>query len=231
MIFKELLFPRRCPVCDRPAPFGKDICPACQGAFVKIRGPVCFKCGKHLQDQTKEYCNDCQKTHHLFERGLALYEYNSVSRAMYGYKFSGRAEFGQYFGRQMAIHFAGYLKKWQIQAIVPVPLHKKKLKVRGYNQAYLLAKSLSDYTGIPIYDKLIIRQRNTKPMKELDPKSRQINLKNAFIMGRYDVKLQRVVIVDDIYTTGATIDAMSKVLKDAGADRIYFLTLSIGRGL
>ena len=68
-------------------------------------------------------------------------------------------------------------------------------------------------------------------MKELDPKSRQINLKNAFIMGRYDVKLQRVVIVDDIYTTGATIDAMSKVLKDAGADRIYFLTLSIGRGL
>lgn len=231
MILKELLFPRRCPVCDRPAPYRKLICEKCIDIPKIIKSPKCYKCGKALDDDTKEYCFDCATKKHIYERGLALYEYRSINESIYRYKYKNRAEYSDYFGMTLAMNFAKNLKEWNVDGIIAVPLHKSKMRIRGYNQAALIAKSLSEYTKIPFYENLIIRRKKTVPLKELDSGERYINLKNAFILARFDVKLSRVVIVDDIYTTGSTIDTISSVLKGIGVEKVYFITLAIGKGL
>ena len=114
---------------------------------------------------------------------------------------------------------------------MPVPLHKSRMRKRGYNQARVLAGELSALTGIPVYADWIGRVEKTVPMKDLPAAERQNNLKRAFKILRNDVKLNTIIIIDDIYTTGSTIDAMSRELRNVGVRRIYFITLAIGRGI
>ena len=224
----NLVFPRRCPVCDRPAGYGRLICPGCIGKLKVVKGAVCCKCGKPLVDESAELCSGCRGTKHQYKEGRSLYEYKSVNRSIYRFKYSGRSEYGDYFGKAMAHYLGKTIKEWDPDIIVPVPLHEKKLRKRGFNQSAVLAKSLSKELGIPYSDRLIKRVRNTVPMKELDARKRQINLKNAFIVGSYDVKLRKVVIVDDIYTTGSTVDAMAVAFSRAGVSDVYFVALSTG---
>ena len=118
-----------------------------------------------------------------------------------------------------------------IEAFIPVPIHRKRQEARGYNQSYEYAKVLSELTHIPVDSKLILRQINTIPLKKLRPNERQKNLKKAFKLNRNDVKFRRVCIVDDIYTTGATISSIAELLKSAGVTEVYFVAIAIGTGL
>ncbi len=115
--------------------------------------------------------------------------------------------------------------------LVPVPVHPSRKRKRGYNQAELIAGKLSRYSGIPIDTTLISRERKTQPLKNLSYAERQNNLKKAFKIRQNDVKLSTIVIIDDIYTTGSTIDAMAQAFTEAGIPGIYFITLTIGRGI
>ncbi len=227
----NLLFPRRCPVCDRPvAPFGSLICASCGQSFTYIEEPYCLKCGKPLLHEEKEYCHDCGVHRHFFDRGLALFDYKSVSGSIYRFKYRGRQEYAAYYASCMAEKCKGFIEECRPDALVPVPIHKSKLRARGYNQAEVLARELSALTGIPVVPDLILRVRKTVPMKDLSARERQNNLKRAFKICRNDVKLNTIIIIDDIYTTGSTIDAMGLELRKAGVKRIYFMALAIGRG-
>jgi ComF family protein len=128
----------------------------------------------------------------------------------------------------MAEHMRDFLHEIQPDALVPVPLHKKRKMSRGYNQSQLLAKAVSRYSGIPVASGLISRVKNTVPMKRLSPIQRQNNLKKAFHMRENEVKLRTVIVIDDIYTTGSTIDAVSQCLLEHGVRKVYFLALSCG---
>ena len=150
---------------------------------------------------------------------------------MYRFKYSGRSEYADYFGKAMAHYLGNTIREWNPDVIVPIPLHKKRLAKRGYNQSALLAEGLAHELGIAFTNNLVKRTKNTIPMKELDAHQRQINLKNAFIVPSNDVKLDTIVVVDDIYTTGSTIDAVAGALKDAGAKDVYFVCLSSGTGV
>lgn len=119
----------------------------------------------------------------------------------------------------------------EADAILPVPVHASRRRSRGYNQAELVAAELSRLTGIKMYDRLVKRVRKTTPQKELTIQERQNNLKKAFNIVENDVKLNTTVIIDDIYTTGSTIDEAARVLKEAGVQKIYFITLACGAGL
>lgn len=231
MLLIDLLYPRRCPVCDEALAPGQYICPECRESLVRIKGPCCYRCGKGLNDDSQEYCLDCSRGRHIYDRGLSLYDYPSVSKTIYRFKYSNRSEYSKYLGIEMARHLGPQILSWKPDLIIPVPLHKKKIQKRGYNQSALLAKELSRCLGLPYSDSLVIRARNTVPMKELSGSERQINLKNAFIVRDNDVKLRKVVIVDDIYTTGSTIDAIARVLKEAGVEKVFFVALSIGIGI
>ncbi len=231
MFITDLVYPRRCPVCDRPLPPGLMICPGCTEKLVLIKAPRCYKCGRQVASSSIEYCQSCMQARHIYDSGLALYDYTSVNKTIYRYKYSGRPEYATFLGREMARHLGPGILAWKPDVIMPVPLHKKKQRVRGFNQAALLAKEVANALEIPYRDDIIERSRNTIPMKELGADERQINLKNAFLLRDNDVKLKCVVIVDDIYTTGSTIDAITSVLKEAGVMKVFFIALSIGIGI
>ena len=227
----DLFFPRRCAVCDIVLPWGqKEICEECKKKIEYLNGATCFKCGKPVKAE-EEYCYDCRKKEHHFTAGAAVFSYEYIRLSLYRFKYSGRREYAAFYGRQMACRMEEKRKLWKPDALVPVPLHKRKLKKRGYNQAELIARELSGYWGIPVVNNLVVRCKNTKPMKGIVGTERQNNLKKAFKLGVNDVKLSTIIIIDDIYTTGSTIDAVSKVCLEAGISNIYFLTVSIGSGL
>ena len=190
-----------------------------------------MKCGKELKDEESEYCSDCMRHRHLFDRGRAVFAYKSMSDSIYRFKYKGRQEYASYYAECMAVRLGEWIMRCRPDALVPVPIHASKRHVRGYNQAEVLAKELGDILHIPVETGLIKRVRKTSPMKDLSVSERQNNLKRAFKICRNDVKLSTIIIIDDIYTTGSTIDAMSYELRRVGVERIYFAALAIGKGL
>lgn len=218
-------------MCDNVLPWGeKEICEECNKKIQYSVGSSCFKCGKPVKEE-EEYCYDCRKREHYFKQGAALFPYEYIRLSLYRFKYGGRREYASFYGRQMAYKMEEKRRQWKPEALLPVPLHKRKQKKRGYNQAELIARELSRYWNIPVITNLVVRCKNTRPMKEIVGTDRQNNLKKAFKLGTNDVKLNTIIIIDDIYTTGSTIDAVSKVCLEAGIANVYFMTVSIGYGL
>ena len=164
-------------------------------------------------------------------QGRALYEYESVALSIYRFKYGGRREYADFFGEQMAEYLGNFIRSVEPDALIPIPLHRRRKAVRGYNQAELLARALGKRLGIPVYADFMVREKNTAPLKYENPEERQNNLKKAFNILQNDVKLKRVMIVDDIYTTGSTMDEAARVLKGVGVQEIYFVTLACGAGV
>ena len=129
----------------------------------------------------------------------------------------------------MANQYGYYLREKKVELIVPVPLHRKKMRIRGYNQAALLAEVLGEITGISVDEDILVRVKNTKPLKQLNDKERRRSIRGAFSV-RKSVWAKTIVLIDDIYTTGSTLDEAARVLLKAGAEKVYFLTISIGQG-
>ena len=230
----SLIYPERCAVCDgvlSGAEREEHICEECSVKIRYINSPRCYKCGCALPDDSEEYCRVCKVRKHVYERGLALFEYDTVRISMYRFKYSGREEYAGFYAKAAFEKLGKEIAKWRPDGIVPVPMYPAKKRMRGYNQAESFAEEFGELMGIPVYTDIVKRVRATAPMKTLSARERGANLKNAFIIGRDDVKLRQVLVVDDIYTTGSTIDAVASVLKGAGASKVWFLTLSEGRGI
>ena len=114
--------------------------------------------------------------------------------------------------------------------ILPVPMYRKKQKKRGYNQAEILAREVGKHLDIPVRTDLVRRIRNTKPQKDMTLQMRRKNLRDAFGVSSELTGCGNILLIDDIYTTGSTIDAIAKILKQRGAGKIYFLTACTGIG-
>lgn len=227
----QLLFPLRCPVCDEIVrPYGEKICAECVKKLRLVTPPYCLRCGKKVGNG-EEFCTDCRSASHVFERGRALYEYDSAAASIYRLKYHGRQEYADYFGEEIARRLRRFIKETRPDALIPVPLHKKRLKARGYNQAALLARAVGRRTGIPVQEKMLTRMKNTAPLKRLNPKERQNNLKKAFNIKENDVKLKSVILIDDIYTTGSTMDEAARALTAGGVEHVYFIALACGAGI
>lgn len=141
-------------------------------------------------------------------------------------KYSNRAEYAAFYAGAMAKRWGPWLQSLGADALLPVPIHRIRLAKRGYNQAGLIARELSALIHIPVYEDYMVRSRNTVPQKLFDKKRREINVKKAFNVGKNGVKLKTVIVVDDIFTTGSTIDELSRVLKKIGVEKIYFITIT-----
>ena len=189
-----------------------------------------MKCGKQLSDEEQEYCKDCAEREHYYKQGRALFGYRTIDRAIYKFKYKGRKEYGEILGEEMAYFLGDYIRRIKPDALIPVPMYSAKKRVRGYNQAEVLAKMLEKHLNVPVRADLVKRVKNTRALKALNRKERLNNLKNAFILEGNSVKLKTIIIVDDIYTTGSTIDAVAEVFQKAGVKNIYFVTLAIGEG-
>lgn len=226
------IFPRTCVFCDEVINDERGICINCEKLIEYVEEPKCKKCGKPVTNEEQEYCYDCTKIQHIYMRGFSTYIYNEVVKeSIYRFKYHNRREYAKYYGESICYRFADEIKRLGIEAIIPVPIHRKKQLERGYNQAELIARVIGNEMKLPVVSDLLIRQKYTKPQKELSNSERGKNLENAFIVTENVVKCKKVLLVDDIYTTGSTVDACSKVLLEAGAESVYFVSISIGTGI
>ena len=227
----QYLYPLRCPVCDDiVTPYGEKICLECMGKLKLLTPPWCLQCGKKLAGEG-QFCGDCRSRSHRYVRGRALYEYDSAALSIYRFKYGRRREYAEYFGEQMAEYLGGFVRNTGAEALIPIPLHRRRMAARGYNQSELLAEAVGRRLELPVYSRLLVRTKNTKPLKYQNYEERQNNLKKAFNIAENDVKLNTIILIDDIYTTGSTIDEAADALRAAGAERVYFLTLACGAGV
>ena len=248
----DLLFPRRCPFCgdiavENTAGYhGKSrflarstggICEDCRKKVRPISEPFCFSCGRPLRKWDEPYCDNCQSHKHYFTKGRALYLYEKEPKAaIYAVKYGDKGEYLEYFAREMAEVFEKDLKNWRPEVLLPVPMHTAALKKRGFNQAEILARHLAEETGIPAYPKALQKIRKTADQKELDHRQRRQNLKGAFgISPEYldeqgRLPWKRILLADDVYTTGSTLDEIAKTLLAAGAREVFFVTICIVAG-
>ncbi len=226
----SLLYPRRCPICDEIVT-KKDglIHSECKRKIKPAGKVVCMKCGKPLSDQYEEYCRDCRNIKHFFDRGFSVFQYRSVSGSIYRFKYAGRREYADYYGYATMKYLGKIIREINPDAIIPVPMYGPKKIVRGYNQAEVLAKAIGYRTRTEVRSDVIKRVKNTVPMKLLDGRRRRTNLKKAFNICRNDVKFKKIILVDDIYTTGSTVDALAEEFKKVGVEKVYFITLAIGQ--
>lgn len=222
----EIIFPQRCVVCDRALRSGSlGFCETCGNKIKYVNEPVCLKCGRPLEE-ISEYCDDCKKKKHYFIAGRFPYSYREISESVYRFKYNNRAEYAKTYAMAVKMNLADWVESIKADAFVPIPLHKKRQAKRGYNQAEEFAKELSKCFGIPMRSDLCARSKNTIPQKEFGMRARQNNVKKAFIIKKNDVKLSTIILVDDIFTTGSTIDSLAKEFLQAGVKKVYFISIT-----
>lgn len=179
----------------------------------------------------EELCGDCKGKAFYVTKGMALYPYDRMMQtAITNFKYGGELSCGAYFARELVKRYGTWIKEFSPEVILPVPVHKRKLRFRGFNQAEYMAAQIGMELGIPVMGDYLIRTENTRPQKGLDVRARIKNLQRSFGVIQTGRRYRNVLLVDDIYTTGATLEACAKALKEAGTKRIYFLCLCIGRG-
>ncbi|MGN0327477.1 MAG: ComF family protein [Lachnospira sp.] len=231
----DVFFPPACPICGKSRPFVDgvrvDICPECMGKISYIQEPRCLKCGKSIENDEREYCRDCENKKHIFTRCVSVYEYSEgIKKSVYNFKYHNKREYAAVYGREMSRKCGIFIKMWNPDVIMPVPVHISRLKRRGFNQAELIALELGRNVNVAVDTQSLIRIKRTKPMKELDNQDRIKNLENAFQVSENVVRYRKVLLVDDIYTTGTTLDMCAKSLINSGIKEVYGITLCVGKG-
>ncbi len=233
----QLLYPKTCPLCQRIIREEAELCENCNVMLKFVEEPVCKKCGKpfeHVDEQAiiREYCGDCEKAEHIYDIGRAVFQYDiSIRESIYRFKYHNQRIYAGFYGKAMAKKYGQMIRQLGADVIVPVPISKRKKVKRGYNQAELVARELAKYVMLPVETEWLVRTKDTMPQKELTPVERRNNLKSAFKISDNIVKYKKVLLVDDIYTTGSTMDACAQVLKTSGVQKVYCLSLAIGQGV
>ena len=232
----DLIYPKRCPVCGEALPWGsRGICSACRGALSDVRQPACMGCGKEL-DRTggrrefPELCPDCRRRPRSFSGGIILLHYNEgAKKVLYGLKYQNKRDTALFLAEETVKRHGRRILRFGPEALVPVPLHRSRRRERGYNQAQLLAAALGKELGIPVRQ-LLVRTEQTAAQKRLGYAARQRNEAGVFRASVPHIREKRLMLVDDIYTTGATAENCTRALLRAGAGEVWILAMAAGRG-
>lgn len=225
----DFLFPRVCLVCEKDIE-GEVLCRECFDSVYKIERNFCQLCGRPLERfRKKAVCSECIRHPLSLARIRAWARFtHPLDKVVYAFKYQRRAGLANYFSRHLAMVIASdpFLKS--ADALVPVPLFALKSWWRGYNQSELLVRSLAKRTGIAAWNALA-RRRSTRAQTHLSSSQRRANVKDAFtLMDRFDPSLlkdKKLILLDDVITSGSTLDEAAEVLLEAGAAEIYGLTI------
>lgn len=148
-----------------------------------------------------------------------------MRQSIYRFKYDNKREYADFYLEELLRLYGGWIKSLKVEAVIPVPLHNRKYRVRGFNQAQVLAEGIGRAMNIPVLTEVVGRKKSTIAQKNLNDKERQENIKNAFKITNNEVKLNKILLVDDIYTTGSTMDAVAGVLRENGVKEIFFICL------
>ena len=216
----DWIYPPICAGCGEP---GKIWCETCHKSVKKISGTLCDLCGYPKQDL--EVCPGCDTYGPQFTsiRSWAVYS-GGVKEAIHALKYQNNLSLGTAFSDSLV----GMIKDvgWKLDVVIPIPLSKTRMKERGYNQAKILAFPVALALGKPLDEKYVIRTRNTESQVHLHQNERAANLKDAFTTTSHKWMNKNVLIVDDVITTGSTINECARVLIESGVKQVFGLSLA-----
>lgn len=216
----DLLYPPFCVGCGRP---GTMYCSTCRDGMLRIRPPLCPQCGR--PQAASQVCHECAVRPSSVDgiRSVAVFE-GALRTAIHQFKYGSM--------RDLAVPLGGLLVSfWEetpldADVLVPVPLHARRLRERGYNQATLLARHLGRALGLPVAQDCLHRSRYTVSQTQLNAQERSRNVEGAFTCTGPGVHGRRVLLIDDVCTSGATLGACSSALKEGGAQSVWALTVA-----
>lgn len=230
----DLVYPRNCRLCSAPLDESEPgvVCGACLAGAKLIEPPFCQRCALPFAGAITDTftCGYCAKLEFRFERAVSACRAEGVVRdCIHRFKYNREL----YFERHLADWLIGAARRrmdWgEVDAIVPVPLHPRKLRHREFNQAEYLARALGRAVDRPVLTRNLCRIKDTETQTRLGANERAANLRGAFaVRNAVGVAGRRLVVVDDVFTTGATLDNCAKVLRHAGAAQIMALTVARG---
>lgn len=216
----DWLFPPACGGCNRP---GTRWCSDCQKKVQVISGPVCDSCG--LPQAGSGLCERCQQKPPAFKllRSWAVFQ-NPVQEALHRLKYRRDIGMGEALANQMSSHIETL--NWPVDTLLPIPLGKKRLRERGYNQVAMVAIPLSIRLGLDYHPSALARARETRTQVGLSARERQENVKNAFFADGQKISGRNILLMDDVSTTGATLSSAAEALYASGAREVFALTIA-----
>jgi len=227
--FLSLLYPPRCLVCRA---LGESaLCAACLAQIIPIASPACRTCGHPLGDGGG--CANCAVRRPAYERARALGAYDGVLRtAIHQFKYRDRPQLAAPLGLSLAAFahdHAPDLNGLRFDALLPVPMHPVRRRLRGYNQSERLARVVGGELGLPLLTNALVRTRASRPQVGLTGEARRANLAGAFAVPRPEaVQGQTLLLIDDVATSGSSLHECALVLRASGAQAVYALTLAAG---
>lgn len=212
------------PVCGGCGQRGDVWCPGCDASTSQIAGPICIRCGQKT-NRAGGICSECQNHPPVYHASRAFGQFfGPLRRAIHQLKY--KRDLG------LGLVFAGMLNRlyvdldWQIDVVVPVPLSKARKAQRGYNQAAIIAYPFSLIAGLAYSARMVWRIRDTQSQVGLSHLERQINVRDAFQANSRTCNQKSILVIDDVSTTGSTLNACATALLEAGAGRVYGLTVA-----
>jgi len=217
----DSFFPRRCVGCGKVGDF---LCPDCRRNLPKLLPPYCPKCGR--PQASAIVCAGCWQSHTQIDGIRSAFRFDEVMRqAIHQLKYHNLKAISSCLAELLADYLQ--LSPLPGEAIVPVPLHPRRLRERGYNQSGLLAVELGRLTNLPVTEDSLIRVKEGRPqVRAANAKERRRNVANAFICRDEKVSGKQIILVDDVCTSGATLESCASALKSKGAIMVWGLTLA-----
>jgi len=215
----------KCVICDREI-FDNPkycICPECEIEFNDQN--FCQKCGTVIENMSV-FCQDCKnyKPHYLSARSVLIYEGNA-QKLIQGFKYGNKKYLYEPLGRMMSDYFGNL--GWDVDLVAPAPMSQERLKERGYNQSKLLAQVICQNHNLKIQDDLLHKIKHTPYQARLTRQERFEQVKNNFcVLENADIKNKSILLVDDVMTTGATVDELARILLKRKARQVYVLVLA-----
>jgi len=218
----NLLYPPRCVGCNE---LGTWLCQQCVSQTPRVEPPFCFRCGGRLDAPISGLCLQCRIVPLQVSRIRAVFYFEGAIReAIHRFKYDGAMALAEPLGQLMADYWLTHAT--QSDMIVPVPLHSRRRRKRGFNQAALLAEKLSERAELAMDATTLVRHRATASQVGLDVKQRKSNVRDAFRCTTDRLTHRRVLLIDDVCTTGSTLEACALALRKGGVDSVEALTLA-----
>lgn len=225
----NLLFPRniKCIQCNDEIDLDQlySLCERCFKQTNFLKGNVCQYCGRLVK--TGDICLECEKNRYYFTRGFSVIDYNEISKKLLFKLKNYKKTYIAYYYAQIIYDKLRVEEIIDYDCITYVPSSRVKYNERGFNPAERIAKHLSKYTGLP-YKKLLHKNKETLAMKNLNRMQRKLTVKNTFDLVEKDLAFKKILLIDDVFTTGATLNECSKVLYENYLCEIITVTVYVG---
>ncbi|MCM8812413.1 MAG: ComF family protein [Candidatus Omnitrophica bacterium] len=227
----SLLYPPICIICREPVRLDRDypLCAGCEASIHAYRAPLCRRCGHQLSEPSDAYgCRACCRDTLYFDRAFSCCVFDGTLRAcLHYFKYAGKLSLQGLFIKKTCSFLRDHLEPNSIDMLIPVPLHWTKQYDRGYNQTIILTRGIAQACGYPLLTDALIRTRPTDAQYALNKTARILNVNGAFVCRRQRlISGRRILLIDDIFTTGATTSACSRALKKAGARHVTVCTVA-----